>query len=311
MKRLCLFFAKRSESIAFDGSPGPGDDPDVDSFITAVQKYSFLKGKHGNNLWTAQFASTCSRGGALRWYEALPEATQNDWRQLREALTTAYAPAEAIRKGPATTSPISGRPLKPSPPAASLDSSTPWEPFPKRPGRFNEADSTVDMQPPSRPARQASPLPNVIRPSGGTRTVASLNAGASSTSPPVGGRRGIIEVSVLGWRPRTFYVSKALHHDCFTVSAGKATALRVQYYRNNGDVILENCDSQFASLGLTWSSKTPDLKKSSSDSAQLAAVGGHLIQNEDIPTSSSWCGVTWESVWQVGRKGVLAPSSEP
>ncbi|KAG8895023.1 hypothetical protein FRC01_012614, partial [Tulasnella sp. 417] len=84
-----------SEAIAFDGSSGPNGDSDVESFIGAVRKHSLLKGRHTDNLWTAQFASTCLQGGALRWYETLPESTQNDWTQLCAALTESYATVAA------------------------------------------------------------------------------------------------------------------------------------------------------------------------------------------------------------------------
>lgn len=96
MKRLSsLLSSKRSDSITFDGSRGLDGEPGVEDFISAIRKYSLLKGRYGDNLWTAQFAATCFRGGALRWYEMLPESTQDDWAQLCIALTARYAPVEA------------------------------------------------------------------------------------------------------------------------------------------------------------------------------------------------------------------------
>lgn len=137
---------------------------------------------------------------------------------------------------------------------------------------------------------------------------ASLGTRVPAPPRPAGGRRGVIEVWADGWRYPGFYISKVLHQGCLTVEAGKSNALRVWYYRSSGEILLENSDTQFTSLGLTWSSKTPDTEKSSSDSAELAAVGRPLINNADIPTSSSWSGVTWTS-WEVSRRGLISPEN--
>lgn len=302
MKRLASFFsAKRSDFIAFDGSPGPDHDFDVEFFIRAVRKHSLLKGRHGDNLWTAQFASTCLQGSALRWYETLPESIQNDWTQLCVALTDSYAPAEAKEGRPAGTSsssvPSSGRRRT----TASPHSVTQWSRLPEKVHNSDEASSSFEIQASSR-------LPKAIQPAQEPRAFASLSTRVPTPPRPVGGRRGIIEVFVPGWRAESLYISKELQHGSFSVGAGKSTALRVWYYWESGDMILENYYSRFSSPGLTWSSKTPDTGKSSSDSAQIAAVGGPSNNNADISTSSSWNGVTWAS-WQVGRRGLLVPNN--
>ncbi|KAG8974612.1 hypothetical protein FRC05_007088 [Tulasnella sp. 425] len=58
----------------------------ADKFIRAVRKAAFNNGKHEDDIWCAQFASTCLEGPALDFYEELDEETRGSWKLLRKAL---------------------------------------------------------------------------------------------------------------------------------------------------------------------------------------------------------------------------------
>lgn len=70
-----------------------GGGEECEMFIVAVKKQAFKAGKATDSAWAAQFAGTCFAGAALRWYEALDDATQSDWGLLRRALLARYPPS--------------------------------------------------------------------------------------------------------------------------------------------------------------------------------------------------------------------------
>ncbi|KAG8893347.1 hypothetical protein FRC01_013660, partial [Tulasnella sp. 417] len=186
--------------------------------------------------------------------------------------------------------------------AASSNSATQWSRLPSKVENSAETSSSFEV-------RTTSRLLKAVPPAQEPRASASLSTRVLPTPKPFGGRRGILQVYIIGGRIQDFYVSKALHDGCFVVAAGKSTALRVWYYQGSGDMLLDNPINGFSSLGVTWSGKNPETGKSSSDSAQIAAVGEPLNNNADVPTSSSLDGVTWPS-WQVSRRGLTVPIHE-
>lgn len=95
------FYSEPSIDIAFSGDSGSGKE--AEDFVQAVRKYAFDRGKQNDNQWTAQFASTCFTGSALRWYEGLPGTVQADWRFLRHALLNRYPAAASTGGGTLNT----------------------------------------------------------------------------------------------------------------------------------------------------------------------------------------------------------------
>lgn len=297
MKRLSRFFSsKSSDDIIFAGDSGSGKE--VEDFVQAVRKQAFDRGKQNDNQWTAQFASTCFTGSALRWYEDLPSTVQADWKFLRPALLGRYpagGPSNATIPTPAAAPPFwissQSSPATPPAPATGL-SSIPPTAYPLFP--YNAA-----APPP--------PQPNVIPP-----PVQSLPAYppvtqnvAPTGQQALGMRTGRIEVVVPGWPRGRAFVSKTLDNGCFkAVMFNNSTALRVRYFPKTGDIYLNNSDAAYSCLGLTWSMKSPSLTKSSSDSAQLTAVSAKYAP-APVSTSSPWHGDTWGSVWKVADDGQL------
>ncbi|KAG9043000.1 hypothetical protein FS837_010145 [Tulasnella sp. UAMH 9824] len=295
MKRLSRFFFSSSTSsidITFAGDSGSGKE--VEDFIQAVRKHAFDKGKQNDNQWTAQFASTCFTGTALRWYEDLPSTKQADWRFLRHALLEQY--------------PAGGKPSNftiPTPAAAppswiSSQSSPATQSAPTIP------PTAYPLVPSSAAAPPAAP-PNIIPPPAppiSTKPPAPQNV-APTGQQALGMRTGRIEVVVPGWPPGSAFVSKSLQNGCFkVVMFNKSMALRVRYFPKTGDIFLNNSDAVHLCLGLTWSKKNPSLAKSSSDSAQLTAVSAKYAPMP-IRTSSPWHGDTWGSIWKLADDGQL------
>lgn len=191
-------------------------------------------------------------------------------------------------------------------PAASSRSNSCWNPSSKPLQSSNAASSLIPLQSSSGsiPVRQAASSPNALRPARQGRTASSLYTRVLQPPHPVESRRGIIEVFAPGLCTECLYISKTLDRGCFTVSAGRSTALQVWYNPNTSDLILEEFDTQFSFLGLTSSSRLPMW---GFESGQVTAVGGSLVKNAEITTSSSWSGTTWKSIWRVERNGSLVP----
>lgn len=74
------------EDIEFTGRDGY----ECEEFIRAIRKVAYAAGKIRDDAWTADFASTCFSGRALRYYESLELEMQCDWRLLRHALLMKY-----------------------------------------------------------------------------------------------------------------------------------------------------------------------------------------------------------------------------
>ncbi|KIO28617.1 hypothetical protein M407DRAFT_22203 [Tulasnella calospora MUT 4182] len=81
-----------SDDLVFTGG---GGGEECEMFIVSVKKQAFKAGKATDGTWSAQFAGTCFAGAALRWYDDLDDATQNDWGLLRKALLARYAPSKS------------------------------------------------------------------------------------------------------------------------------------------------------------------------------------------------------------------------
>lgn len=87
-----------SESeVKFDGIDGVT----CHEFIQAVRKYAFDEGHSNDNKWAAEIASFRFSGPALKWFEELDDATQEDWKLLKRALLHQYAEpsCDAARRG--------------------------------------------------------------------------------------------------------------------------------------------------------------------------------------------------------------------
>ncbi|KAG8891518.1 hypothetical protein FRC01_014653, partial [Tulasnella sp. 417] len=104
---------------------GEEDGHNVEDFILSIRQRAFSLDKQMDYAWTAQYASTCIAGEALRWYESLDEETQADWGLLRKALLERYppqkSPIDAVDFGrlSALDSPVATHICMPLPPAAA------------------------------------------------------------------------------------------------------------------------------------------------------------------------------------------------
>lgn len=313
MKRLSAFFSsKPSIDIAFSGDSGSGKE--AEDFVQAVRKYAFDRGKQNDNQWTAQFASTCFTGSALRWYEGLPGTVQADWRFLRHALLNRYPAAASTGGGtlnttiptPAAAPPawLSSQSVSATPPASATGpSSVGAVSNPSAP--YNTA-----VVPPSQPIAVAPPSqPITIPPLVGPMPALppKIQNLAPTGDQAVGMRTGRIEVVVPGWPSGSAFVSKTLDNGCFKVGMlSKSMALRVRYFPKTGDIYLNNSDAAYSCLGLTWSLRKPDLRSSSSDSAQITAVSAKYAWSPSR-TSSPWHGDIWGPIWKVAYDGQLLP----
>ncbi|KIO29760.1 hypothetical protein M407DRAFT_163684 [Tulasnella calospora MUT 4182] len=74
---------------------GEEDGHNVEDFILSIRQRAFSLDKQMDYAWTAQYASTCIAGEALRWYESLDQEIQGDWGLLRKALLERYPPQKS------------------------------------------------------------------------------------------------------------------------------------------------------------------------------------------------------------------------
>ncbi|KAG8907599.1 hypothetical protein FRC01_007640, partial [Tulasnella sp. 417] len=81
---------------------------EAEDFIQAVNQRAYAAGKQKDYTWIAEFAYPFFSRKALRWYDNLDEATQNDWKLLRSAILAEFtgqqsAPSAVPSAGPAVT----------------------------------------------------------------------------------------------------------------------------------------------------------------------------------------------------------------
>lgn len=73
--------------IIFDGVSGI----DCHDFIQSIRQYAFDEGKSRDNAWIADMAALRFSGPALKWFNSLDDATQEDWKLLQRAILRKYA----------------------------------------------------------------------------------------------------------------------------------------------------------------------------------------------------------------------------
>lgn len=59
---------------------------ECEDFIRSVRRVALSRGKEEDDRWIAHYATSAFAGVALRWFEALDEEVQRDWRKLRRAM---------------------------------------------------------------------------------------------------------------------------------------------------------------------------------------------------------------------------------
>ncbi|KAG8963922.1 hypothetical protein FRC00_004489 [Tulasnella sp. 408] len=98
---------------------------EAEDFIQAVNRRAYAAGKQKDNAWIAEFAYPFFSRKALRWYDGLDEATQNDWKLLRSAILAEFtegqpAPSVVPSAAPAVISSLlRDTPAAPPPPAVT------------------------------------------------------------------------------------------------------------------------------------------------------------------------------------------------
>lgn len=66
------------------------DGSECEDFIASVTRAAFDERRPRDWGWMADLAATAFRGDALRWWSALDDGTQSDFRKLRNALLDKY-----------------------------------------------------------------------------------------------------------------------------------------------------------------------------------------------------------------------------
>lgn len=69
------------------------DGTECERFIMAIKKEALAQGKLRDDDWIVGLVETHMEGTALRWFETLDDATQYNWKLLKQALLARY-PAE-------------------------------------------------------------------------------------------------------------------------------------------------------------------------------------------------------------------------
>ncbi|KIO28256.1 hypothetical protein M407DRAFT_22470 [Tulasnella calospora MUT 4182] len=77
-----------SDQLQFRGK----DATECKSFIAALLKLAFARGKQRDDQWMAEFAATCMADDALVWWGELDEEVQGSWKLLRQAMRSEYRP---------------------------------------------------------------------------------------------------------------------------------------------------------------------------------------------------------------------------
>ncbi|KAG8960446.1 hypothetical protein FRC05_006842 [Tulasnella sp. 425] len=73
--------------ITFNGVDGIS----CHDFIQAIRQHAFDEGRTRDYAWIADLASLRFSGPALKWFESLDDATQEDWKLLKRAILRQYA----------------------------------------------------------------------------------------------------------------------------------------------------------------------------------------------------------------------------
>ncbi|KAG8915294.1 hypothetical protein FRC01_003718, partial [Tulasnella sp. 417] len=66
-----------------------GDE--AEDFVHQVRQRALHVGKLNDPYWTAEFASGCFVGSALRWYTSLESGVRDNWGSLQQAIFAQYS----------------------------------------------------------------------------------------------------------------------------------------------------------------------------------------------------------------------------
>lgn len=65
---------------------------EAEDFVYQIRQRALHVGKLNDPSWTAEFASGCFVGSALRWYTTLESGIREDWDSLQQAIFVQYRP---------------------------------------------------------------------------------------------------------------------------------------------------------------------------------------------------------------------------
>ncbi|KAG8899491.1 hypothetical protein FRC00_001355 [Tulasnella sp. 408] len=65
---------------------------EAEDFVSQIRQRALHVGKLNDPRWTAEFASGCFMGSAIRWYTSLESGVRNDWDSLQQAIFAQYPP---------------------------------------------------------------------------------------------------------------------------------------------------------------------------------------------------------------------------
>lgn len=75
------------------------DSEECTRFISALLKYAYAQGKLRDDEWLVDFATTCFKGEALRWWMRFGPNVQRNWTQLHQGMAQKYRPSFYGRSG--------------------------------------------------------------------------------------------------------------------------------------------------------------------------------------------------------------------
>lgn len=87
-KALDLSPTSKEVDPVFNGSDGA----EAEDFVTAVRRRAFAEGRQRDQAWMADYAATCLKGNAVRWFQALDREVREDWELLSRALLERWPP---------------------------------------------------------------------------------------------------------------------------------------------------------------------------------------------------------------------------
>ncbi|KIO22237.1 hypothetical protein M407DRAFT_28250 [Tulasnella calospora MUT 4182] len=261
-------------------------------FIADVLRYALDMGLSDDKKWIADYAATRLRGSAMYWYTIeLDKGSKSDWDKFQVALLkragrlAAGETASTKRRGSNATTSSSRTRLSRSDSVSTQNSSI-----------FSSPDGTLYSSPASSSSYISASmigLPGVSRTSSTSSYPRRVQSPASAQQPQFG------KLLVKDYTGSTHYIGSSFNMSgiCKRISE-RHEALYVTVDRRSRTLYLENCQSPYRTLGITWDiSKdcTPHLNMGSKDRAYL------VFLDQDGKPSHGWrSGPSRSAVWIVG-----------
>ncbi|KAG8941162.1 hypothetical protein FRC04_004686 [Tulasnella sp. 424] len=262
-------------------------------FVADILRYALRMGQSHDKEWVADYAATRLRGSAMRWYTLeLDAASKSDWNKLQVAIlrkSDSLSPSETAssrRRGSNATTASSRTHLSRSDSVSTQNSSVT---FGSDAPLYGSPASSTSYISASKVA-----LPSSSRASSTSSYWRHVRSASNAQQAQFG--RLVIKDFTEG----AHYIGSALNVSgiCKRISE-RHEALYVQVDRQSRKLYLENCQSPYRTLGVTWDiseDSTPHLNMGSKDRAYLV-----FLDHDGKPSRHGWrCGPSRNAVWTVG-----------